>query len=138
MNAFRKGYSALLSATVRTPVPALAVAVFFVVVGAAMLPFHRQDLVPEFKENDLLVRWEATPGTSRPAMVQTANEAIEELRAISGVNNATAHIGRAVLGDEVVGINSGQIWVSVDTDSDYDATVAAVREVVDHNPALNR
>ncbi|MFQ6028055.1 MAG: efflux RND transporter permease subunit [Dehalococcoidia bacterium] len=138
INALRQGYEVLLSATLRTPVPALVVAVVIAVVGLAMLPLLSQDLVPDLKENDLLIRWEAAPGTSRAAMVRIATEAGHELRAIPGVHNVTSHVGRAVLGDEVSGINSGQMWVSVDTNADYDVTVAAVRGVVNGNPALNR
>ena len=64
--------------------------------------------------------------------------ASSELRAIPGVSNVAAHMGRAVFGDQVVGINSAELWVSIDPEADYDATVAAIQEVVDGYPGLDR
>ena len=40
------------------------------------------------------------------------------------------HIGRAVTGDQVVDVNSSELWVRLDRDADYGATTAAVRRVV--------
>ena len=53
-----------------------------------------------------------------------------------GVTNISAHLGRAVTGDQVVGINASQLWVSVDPKADYKATVTAVQRVVDGYPGL--
>ena len=41
-------------------------------------------------------------------------------------------------GDQIVGINSSQIWVSIDPKADYDRTVAAIRETIDGYPASRR
>ena len=49
-----------------------------------------------------------------------------------------AHVGRAVTGDQMVGINSSQIWISIDPKADYDKTVAAIRETVDGYPGIDR
>jgi Cu/Ag efflux pump CusA len=54
------------------------------------------------------------------------------------VRNVGSHVGRAETGDQVVGINSGELWVSLDPAVDYEATVAAVREVVGGYPGLFR
>ncbi len=43
-------------------------------------------------------------------------QASKELRAIPGVRNFGAHIGQALSGDEVVGVNFGENWISVDPD----------------------
>ncbi len=36
--------------------------------------------------------------------------------------------------DEVVGVNFGENWISIDPEADYDKTLAAVQEVVDGYP----
>src|SRR5205807_387208 len=59
-----------------------------------------------------------------------------EVEAIPGVRNFGAHFGRAVLGDQPVGINSATLWVSVDPSANYDATVAAVRQTLDGYPGV--
>ncbi len=64
--------------------------------------------------------------------------ASRELRSVPGVRDVGGHVGRAVTGDQIVGANSGELWVSIDPGADYDATVAAVKRVVDGYPGLSR
>jgi Cu/Ag efflux pump CusA len=54
------------------------------------------------------------------------------------VRNVGAHVGRAVTGDQIVGINSAQIWVSLDPKADYDRVVAAFRETIYVYPVIDR
>ena len=113
-----------LGSSPRPRVAYLAVAVI-ALVGLAVLPFLRPSLLPTFKEPDLLIRLEAAPGTSLPAMVRQVDEVSRELRSIPGVRNVGAHVGRAIYGDQVVDINSAELWISVDPAADYGETVAA-------------
>ncbi len=120
------------------PTVALIVAAVLIVVGLVALPFLNLSLLPEFRQTDLLIEWEAAPGTSLPEMNRVMAQASQELRSIPGVRNVGSHVGRAETGDKVVGINSGELWVSLDAAANYDATVAAVREVIDGYPGLFR
>nr|WP_042195137.1 efflux RND transporter permease subunit [Kibdelosporangium sp. MJ126-NF4]CEL21705.1 Cobalt-zinc-cadmium resistance protein CzcA; Cation efflux system protein CusA [Kibdelosporangium sp. MJ126-NF4]CTQ92486.1 Cobalt-zinc-cadmium resistance protein CzcA; Cation efflux system protein CusA [Kibdelosporangium sp. MJ126-NF4] len=86
--------------------------------------------LPPLQDRTLVVNWEAVPGTSQPEMNRVTELAGRELRAIPGVRNVAAHTGRAVTSDQVVNINSGQLWVSLDPDAPYDNTVNAVRDAV--------
>ena len=52
----RRGYDAVLAKIIHTPHPAYLAVIIAVVVGLAMLPFLGQSLLPNFKENDLLIR----------------------------------------------------------------------------------
>jgi CzcA family heavy metal efflux pump len=121
---------------VRTPRLAYVAVAVMVVASLVVLPFLRLVPLPEFKDRDLVIQWDAAPGTSHPAMIRLAAEVSHELRAIPGVRNFAAHVGRAVLSDKVVGINSGDLWVSIDPVANYDQTVAAIREVIDDYPGL--
>ena len=76
---------------------------------AMLLMLDRGSFIPTFKERDLLVEIEAAPGTSHPAMNRIASQATHELRAIPGVRTVSAHIGRAVLSDQVGDVNSGRV-----------------------------
>jgi Cu/Ag efflux pump CusA len=131
-------YNGLLSLTVRAGYPALIVALVITLVGLAMLPLLGLSLVPSFKQTDLLIQWDAAPGTSRPEMNRITAQASQELRSIPGVRNVGSHVGRAETGDQRVGINSGELWVSLDPAANYDATVAAVQEVIAGYPGLFR
>ncbi len=65
-------------------------------------------------------------------------QASRELRSIPGVRNFGAHIGRAEVADEVVGIEFTELWISLDPEVDYAPTVAKIQEVVDGYPGLYR
>jgi len=70
-------------------------------------------------------------------MTRVTALASRELRAIPGIEDVGAHVGRAVMSDRSVGVNSGELWVSLDAAGDYDRTVAAVQEVVDGYPGMD-
>ncbi len=126
------GYGRVLASVMRRQVLVYGVLGIILLAGLAAAPFLRQEsLLPSFKEVDLTIQLEGAPGTSRPEMDRITARASGELRAIPGVRNVGVHVGRAVLGDQVVGIDSAQLWVSIDPAADYDATVAAVQEVMD-------
>src|SRR5205814_8288313 len=61
-----------------------------------------------------------------------------QLRAIPGVTNFGAHIGRARQGEEVVGINAAEIWLRIDGKADYDRTISRIREIINSYPGLYR
>ena len=87
-------------------------------------PFLGEEFLPHFKEYDFLMHWVEKPGTSLDAMTRITLRASDELRAIPGVRNFGAHIGRAEVADEVVGINFTELWISLDPAVDYASTVA--------------
>lgn len=131
-------YDRSLAPILRTPRLAYMTVAVIVLIGLVLLPFLGQSLLPALNEPSLLVRWAGAPGTSHPAMNRLTTQVSQELRAIPGVNNFAAHMGRAVTGDEVVSINSSGLWVSLDPSSDYAATRAAVQQVVDSYPGVTR
>jgi CzcA family heavy metal efflux pump len=134
----RRGYASVLSRIIRTARPAFATVAVVVLAGAAVVPQLGQSLFPEFKERDFLMHWVSTPGTSLPAERHVVLAASRELRAIPGVRNFGSHIGQALLGEEIVGVDFGENWISIDPSADYDETVAAVEEVAAGYPGLFR
>jgi Cu/Ag efflux pump CusA len=46
-------------------------------------------------------------------------------------------VGRAIFGDQVVNVNSAELWISIDSTADYARTVAAVRALVHGYPGLH-
>jgi Cu/Ag efflux pump CusA len=97
-----------------------------------------QSLLPDFKERDFLMHWLTKPGTSWPEMQRITMQASKELRAIPGVRNFGAHIGQALIMDEVYGVYFGENWISVEPTVDYDQTVATIQSTVDGYPGLYR
>ena len=131
-------YRRALPALVDRPRAALgALAVMFVLTGA-IVPFLGEEFLPNFREYDFLMHWVEKPGTSLEAMRRITQRASDELLTVPGVRNQGSHIGRAEVADEVVGPNFTELWISVDPEADYEATVAKVQEVVDGYPGLYR
>lgn len=131
-------YDRLLSRTVRTPRPAYITVGVIALLGVLVWPMLGQQLLPSFKERDFLMHWLTKPGTSHPEMNRITIQGSKELRAIPGVRNFGAHIGQALLMDEVVGVYFGENWISVDPSVDYDETLNKIQEVVDGYPGLFR
>jgi Cu/Ag efflux pump CusA len=120
------------------------VTVGVVVVGAAMIvglavaPANADGVLPSFRQRDLLVHWDGAPGVSHPEMTRIVSRAAGELRAIPGVRNVGAHVGRAIMSDERTSVNAAEIWVSLDGAADYDRTLADIKSTVDGYPGLGR
>jgi len=131
VSRLQSGYQRNLSRTVKIPWLANTAIVVLVIAVLIAVPFLKQgQALPAFQEPYLMVQFETAAGTSHPEMNRIVSRASTELRAIPGVSNVGAHVGRAVFGDQVVSINSAELWVSIDPKADYDATVAAVQDVV--------
>jgi CzcA family heavy metal efflux pump len=131
-------YRRLLPDLVAAPRRALLIVAASLIVTAAAYPFLGEEFLPHFKEYDFLMHWVEKPGTSLEAMRRITVRASNELRAIPGVRNFGAHIGRAEVADEVVGINFTELWISLDPSVDYQSTVAKIQSVVDGYPGLQR
>jgi CzcA family heavy metal efflux pump len=136
--ALKDRYRRLVPRTLGRPRLAALVVVVVLAATAAAVPFLGEEFMPSFKEYDFLMHWVEKPGTSLDAMRRITVQASRELRAIPGVRNFGAHIGRAEVADEVVGPNFTELWISLDPKVDYQPTVAGIQAVVDGYPGLYR
>jgi CzcA family heavy metal efflux pump len=92
--------------------------------------------IPSFHAREILIHWDGAAGTSHPEMARIVGQASRELRGIPGVQNVGAHVGRAILSDEVSNVNAGEIWLTLATSADYDSTMAAIQDAVAGYPGL--
>ena len=69
-------------------------------------------------------------------MARLTTRVTNELRSIPGVANVGAHVGRAVLGDQVVDVNSAELWVTIDPSADYSSTMAKLQDTVAAYPGV--
>ncbi len=134
----KRGYRAVLPRILARPRWAAGfLAAAFAVTGLA-LPHLGEAFLPDFKETDFLIHWVGKPGASVDAMHRITVQVSRELRAIPGVRNFGAHIGRAEVADEVVGPNFTELWISIDPAVDYGATLDRIHAVVAGYPGLYR
>ncbi len=138
VRVLKSGYEKILTPIVRSPRPAYLVVGVLALTGIVIWPLLGNSLLPSFKERDFLMHWLTKPATSWPEMDRITIQASKELRAIPGVRNFGAHIGQALIMDEVVGMYFGENWISVDPAVDYEKTLAKIQETVDGYPGLYR
>jgi Cu/Ag efflux pump CusA len=109
----------------------------FAVAGVAVVPLlGSRAMLPAPLDRDLLVELHAVPGTSLTEMARITNRIGREIDSIPGVRDVGLHVGRAVTSDQVVDVDSAEVWLSVSRSADYTATVDRVRHAVDHYRGL--
>jgi Cu/Ag efflux pump CusA len=118
--------------------PAYVIVGILVLGALAVVPqLGNHPVLPQLRDRNLVVDWSSAVGTSLPQMDALTTELSQQLRAISGVHTVVGEVGRAVGSDQVVDVNAGQLWLTLDPTAPYDATVAAVRQVVAASPAAS-
>ena len=126
----------LVDAAARSPLPALGLAAVSVVVGVLMWTTAERTWLPNFKESDVVVEWEGAPGSSLEAMNRSTTALMKELRSVKGVQNAAAHVGRAIFSKEISDVNAAEIWISIDPKADYEGTLDALQAVAGQYPGV--
>ena len=85
------------------------------------------------------MHWVTTPGTSLPEMAAHHHPRAKTRSApIPGVTHTGAHIGQALIMEEIAGSNFAENWISVDPERRLDETLARVEEVAHDYPGLYR
>ncbi len=109
---------------------ALATGGVLVLVALLALPFMDTVMRPALQERDVVIDLEGPPGMSLPAMDQIAADMVSDLRGLSDIDNIAAHVGRAIMSDEIADVNSGQIWVSIVAEADRDSAIEDIDDIV--------
>jgi CzcA family heavy metal efflux pump len=133
----QQAYRRTLGQVVQHARPLMLVLVVAALVSIAGFAFLKRSMIPTFKDRNLLIQLNGVAGMSQPEMSRIDTRISTELKSLPGVVNVDAHMGRAILGDQVVNINSSEIWVTIDPQADYDQTIAAIQGVVNGYPGLH-
>jgi CzcA family heavy metal efflux pump len=136
--SLKRRYAGTLPRLVARPSLAIGIVAGGLLLAGFGYANFKDQFLPDFRETDFLMHFVEKPGTSIDAMDRITIRASKELRAIPGVRNFGAHIGRAEAADEVVGPNFTELWISLDENVDYDASVARIKAVIDGYPGLYR
>ena len=133
----RLRYEWLLTRIIQRPRPMIGIVAVLTVIGLMTLPLLNQSLLPPFKEPNLRISLKSAPGTSQPYMSRITGLISQELRSIPGVRTVGVQVGRAVQGDQIVNVNSAELWVSIDPAANYDKTAAIVKSVLNAYPGIH-
>jgi CzcA family heavy metal efflux pump len=137
----QRRYTAILSGIMGRPRRASASFAAFgllTLMAVVAAPQLGQSLFPTFKERSFLMHWITAPGTSAQEEQRIVTAVSRDLRSIPGVRSFGSHIGQAFLGEEIVGVNFGENWISIDPNADYDKTLRSINAVVKSYPGLYR
>lgn len=134
VRAAKRGYSRALSRGLRAPGYAFGVVIVAALVGGFAYPHLGEDLFPTFKEPDFLMHFVTKPGTSVTEQDRMVSSLQNQVLRTPGVITAGSHIGQALLGEEVSGVNFSETWLSLKQGSNYDATVDRLRNIADSYP----
>jgi CzcA family heavy metal efflux pump len=136
VRVLKRGYAFALSRVVRVPVYAFGVVVAAALVGGFAYPHLGEDLFPTFKEPDFLMHFVTKPGTSVAEQDRMVASLQKQVLAVPGVITAGSHIGQALLGEEVSGVNFSETWLSLKPGTNYDGAVARLRTIADSYPGV--
>jgi CzcA family heavy metal efflux pump len=134
----QRGYVGSLGGALRHPMRVSAAIAVVVIGGLATVPTLGEELFPTFKERNFFMHFATAPGTSHDEEVRMIENVSAQLRTIPGVQSFGAHIGQALLADEVAGVNFGELWISIDSKVDYDKTVARIAALAEEYPGMRR
>jgi Cu/Ag efflux pump CusA len=95
-----------------------------------------RSLLPALQDRNLLLQVQAVPGIALPEMDRITAAVSGQLRRIPGVTRVGAHVGRAVSSDQLVGVNSAEVWITLTGSADYARSRAAIETVVHGYPGL--
>jgi Cu/Ag efflux pump CusA len=117
-----------LAGPIARPRRAWALAGVLAIAALACVPqIGGRSLLPTLQDRNLLLQLRTVPGTSLPEMDRITAAASRELRTIPGVSSVGAHVGRAISSDQLVNVNSAEIWVTLDGAADYNRSKAAIQ-----------
>jgi CzcA family heavy metal efflux pump len=130
----KRGYSRALSGALRAPSYAFGAVIALALVGGFVYPHLGEDLFPSLKEPDFLMHFVTKPGTSVTEQDRMVASLQDQVLKVPGVETAGSHIGQALLGEEVSGVNFSETWLSLKPGTNYDATVNKLRNIADSYP----
>lgn len=132
-------YRRLLQPTLDRPLLAMGSLVILLMAAGLVFTQLKEEYLPQFQETDFLMHWVAKPGTSIDAMRQDIIEVSKEMRRETVVKEFGSHIARAEAGEEVVGPNFAELWVSFGADfqGDYEAAKRKVEDVMARHPGFD-
>lgn len=129
-------YNHIMGKLISTKKPVYITISMLILVGLLIVPFLGESLFPVFKERYFLNHWVTYPGTSSDEVLRMTKLLSHELRAVPGVLDFGSHIGRAVQGEEIAGINFAENWINIDEKVDYNTTIKKIEDVIQTYPGM--
>jgi CzcA family heavy metal efflux pump len=133
----RAAYRRVLPLVLNRPVLAFVFLIALLGGAIALYPRLKEEYLPQFQESDFLMHWIAKPGTSIKTLERDITTVGGEMLRESPVVAFGSHIARAEVGEEVVGPNFAELWVSIgDFHGDYKKARSQIEDVMARHPGF--
>jgi Cu/Ag efflux pump CusA len=132
-----RGYQWLILRALKVPRALLACVCLLGLAGLVAIPFLQLPARPSFKDRNLVVSWSGPAGSSLGEMDRVTARVVDQLKALPGVADVGATLGRAVSADQIVDTNSGEIFVALRPRANYSQAVAQVRQITEGTPGIH-
>jgi CzcA family heavy metal efflux pump len=134
----RSFYQRLLPPFLNRPFVVLGTLVILLGIAVGIYPRLKEEYLPHFQETDFVMHWVAKPGTSIDVLRQDIIALSKEMRSEKAVAEFGSHIARAELGEEVVGPNFSELWVSLGADfsGDYQEARKKIEAIMARHPGF--
>jgi Cu/Ag efflux pump CusA len=111
-------------------------AVVAVAIAGAIIGYPRigENLFPNFKEPDFLMHFVTKPGTSVQEQDRMVTNLQDQVKQVPGVTDVGSHIGQALLGEEVSGVNFSETWMTISPSADYGQVENQLRNIATSYP----
>ncbi len=87
--------------------------IFFVSLGAAIIPLFKMEFIPELREGHYTMHMAGIPGTSHIEMNRVGKLITEKINSIENVKSVVQWVGRAENGADTFGMNYSEIQIEV-------------------------
>jgi multidrug efflux pump subunit AcrB len=134
--AFHAGYRWVGARALRIKRPLLIAVCLLGLVGIVAPPFVGEPAPPTYRDHNLVIQWDGPAGASLAEMHRVTRRLIADLRALPGVGDAGATLGRAVSADQIVDTGSGEVFVKIRQGADYNRTLGAIERVAYTFPGI--
>jgi CzcA family heavy metal efflux pump len=136
--ATRAFYRRLLPFALNRPVLPYALLALLAVGAGVLYPRLKEEYLPRFQETDFLMHWVAKPGTNIDVVRNDIVTVSKEMRQETPVAEFGSHIARAAAhGEEVVGPNFSELWISLKPDyGNYDDARKQIEGVMARHPGF--
>jgi CzcA family heavy metal efflux pump len=135
----KRRYGELLLRVEKRPRTILVIVTLFTIAGLAMLPFFGGDLLPELQEGHYIVHMAAVPGTSLNESQRLGERVTRALLSLPAVKSVSQRVGRAELGDDVLGTQDSEFDVSLKAlpTDEAESVPGSIRKVLAGFPGVN-
>jgi CzcA family heavy metal efflux pump len=131
-------YRGVLAVGLKVPFLPLGLLVGLAAAAVVLYPRLKTEYLPRFQETDFLMHWVAKPGIGLDVLREDIKTVSREMRQEAPVAELGSHIARAAAhGEEVVGPNFAELWVSLKPDyGNYDEARKKIEAVMARHPGF--